>query len=85
MANRLLGASEVADELATDVQTVRRWIREGKLRAFKPGKKFRIRRADLDAFLLASEVRPKTPEEADPAGTNGGTNGGGGDHRVAAP
>ena len=85
MADRLLGASEVADELATDVQTVRRWIREGKLRAFKPGKKFRIRRADLEDFLLASEVRPKTPEETN-GGTNpAGTNGGGGDHRVAAP
>ncbi len=42
-----------------DVQTVRRWIQAGKLRAFKPGKEYRVREADLEEFLAAREVRPK--------------------------
>ncbi len=42
-----------------DVQTVRRWIQSGRLRAFKPGKEYRVREADLEEFLAAREVRPK--------------------------
>jgi excisionase family DNA binding protein len=51
----------IADELGVDVQTVRRWIQSGKLKAFKPGKEYRVREADLEEFLAAREVRPKTP------------------------
>ncbi len=49
----------IADELGVDVQTVRRWIQSGRLRAFKPGKEYRVREADLEEFLAAREVRPK--------------------------
>jgi excisionase family DNA binding protein len=49
----------IADELGVDVQTVRRWIHSGKLKAFKPGKEYRVREADLEEFLAAREVRPK--------------------------
>jgi excisionase family DNA binding protein len=49
----------IAEELGVDVQTVRRWIQSGKLRAFKPGKEYRIRETDLEEFLAAREVRPK--------------------------
>jgi excisionase family DNA binding protein len=49
----------IADELSVDVQTVRRWIQSGKLRAFKPGKEYRVRETDLEEFLAAREVRPK--------------------------
>jgi excisionase family DNA binding protein len=51
----------IAEELGVDVQTVRRWIQSGKLRAFKPGKEYRIKEADLEEFLAAREVRPKAP------------------------
>lgn len=56
----------IADELGVDVQTVRRWIQSGRLRAFKPGKEYRVREADLEEFLAAREVRPKaaaSPEQ----------------------
>jgi excisionase family DNA binding protein len=53
------GVQDIADELGVDVQTVRRWIQSGKLRAFKPGKEYRIQEADLEEFLRAREVRPK--------------------------
>ena len=54
----------IADELGVDVQTVRRWIQSGRLKAFKPGKEYRIREADLEEFLAAREVRPKAPRRS---------------------
>jgi excisionase family DNA binding protein len=56
----------IADELGVDVQTVRRWIQSGKLKAFKPGKEYRVREADLEEFLAAREVRPKAPAPLSP-------------------
>ena len=58
------GVHDIADELGVDVQTVRRWIHSGKLRAFKPGKEYRVREADLEEFLRAREVRPKAPRRS---------------------
>jgi excisionase family DNA binding protein len=58
----------IADELGVDVQTVRRWIQSGKLRAFKPGKEYRVREADLEEFLAAREVRPKVVAPPEVAG-----------------
>jgi excisionase family DNA binding protein len=54
----------IAEELGVDVQTVRRWIQSGRLRAFKPGKEYRVREADLEEFLAAREVRPKAPRRS---------------------
>ncbi len=50
---RLLTVTEVADFLQVDEQTVRRWIRDGRLAAHRFGGKagYRIERADLQAFL----------------------------------
>ena len=60
------GVQDIADELGVDVQTVRRWIQSGKLRAFKPGKEYRIQEADLEEFLRAREVRPKADHRSSP-------------------
>jgi excisionase family DNA binding protein len=54
----------IAEELGVDVQTVRRWIQSGRLRAFKPGKEYRVREGDLEEFLAAREVRPKGQAES---------------------
>lgn len=58
-AIKFRGVHDIADELGVDVQTVRRWIHSGRLRAFKPGKEYRIQESDLEEFLRAREVRPK--------------------------
>jgi excisionase family DNA binding protein len=55
----LLSPEQAGERLGVSVYTVRRWIKEGKLRAFRPGKEYRIREADLEEFLRAREVRPK--------------------------
>jgi excisionase family DNA binding protein len=54
-----LSPEEVGDRLGVSVYTVRRWVKTGQLRAFKPGKEYRIREADLEEFIQAREVRPK--------------------------
>jgi excisionase family DNA binding protein len=60
----LLSLQEAADHLGVSVYTVRRWIKEGKLRAFKPGKEYRIQESDFEEFLRVREVRPKAPRRS---------------------
>jgi excisionase family DNA binding protein len=47
-----LTPQEVSELLQVSVQTVRRWIKKGKLPAYKVGPRmWRIRQIDLDAWL----------------------------------
>jgi putative molybdopterin biosynthesis protein len=56
---RFFTVDEVAGSLQVSDQTVRRWVKSGKLAAFKPGKELRIRAADLEEFLESRRVRPE--------------------------
>ncbi|UNC92397.1 helix-turn-helix domain-containing protein [Candidatus Contubernalis alkalaceticus] len=42
---------EVSKKLKVDVRTVYRWIKEGKLKALKAGKGWRIPESELTHFL----------------------------------
>lgn len=44
-------AEELADCLKLNVMTIYRYIKGGKLRAYKIGKEFRIDKGEFDAFL----------------------------------
>lgn len=44
---------EVADMLKVHPYTVNRMIRTGRLKAFKLSRRYRIRKEDLDAFMLS--------------------------------
>ena len=46
----LYTADEAAERLNLHVKTIRRYIREGKLKAKRIGKEYRITQADLDDF-----------------------------------
>lgn len=46
-----LTPQEVSDLLRVSVYTVRRWIKEGDLPAYKVGRLWRIRKVDLDKWL----------------------------------
>jgi excisionase family DNA binding protein len=65
--DELLTVEQVASELQVIPPTVRTWIQSGALRASrpgdgkKPGRKYRVRRADLEAFVAASRAS-LTPE-----------------------
>jgi excisionase family DNA binding protein len=63
-ADELLSVEQVAAELQVIPPTVRTWIQSGALSASrpgngkKPGRKYRVRRADLEAFVAASQASP---------------------------
>jgi excisionase family DNA binding protein len=46
----LFSAEQVAERLGLHVRTVRLYVREGRLKATRIGKQYRIARADLEAF-----------------------------------
>jgi excisionase family DNA binding protein len=53
-----------AERLKLHPKTVLRMIREGRLRATRIGKSYRILRSDLEAFVgMAADVPPRAPAE----------------------
>jgi len=51
MSDKLLTPEQAADRLAVSPKTLRDWLRDGKLKGVKVGRLWRVREADLDAFL----------------------------------
>jgi excisionase family DNA binding protein len=53
-SNKYYTAEEVAEILKVTTESVRRWIRDGKLKSVKLGGKYiRVSQADLDEFVLS--------------------------------
>jgi excisionase family DNA binding protein len=59
MEDRHLSLSEVAGAMGVSERTVRRWIKSGKLRAYKPGRDYRIPESAIRTFMEESEIAPK--------------------------
>jgi putative molybdopterin biosynthesis protein len=53
---------EVSNLLRVSVYTVRRWIKEGNLPAYKVGRGWRIRESDLDEWLGQQRLVSMTSE-----------------------
>src|SRR5215471_3527840 len=53
MNGNLLSIEDVADRLGLHVRTVRTYVREGRLKAVRIGKQYRITHEDLEAFVGA--------------------------------
>jgi len=51
----LLTPEQVSEILQITPQTVRRYIREGKLKASKFGRVYRVRREELERFVMEQE------------------------------
>jgi excisionase family DNA binding protein len=51
MTKQLYSAEEVAEQLGLHVRTVRGYVRDGRLRAVRIGKQYRITREDVEAFV----------------------------------
>jgi excisionase family DNA binding protein len=69
MNERLLTVREVAERLRSSSETVRRWLRQGKLRGFRPGGTklgYRVPESELERFIAQGEYRP---EAAPPTST----------------
>ncbi|MBA2712323.1 MAG: helix-turn-helix domain-containing protein [Rubrobacteraceae bacterium] len=73
MEERYLSLSDAADALDISERTAYRWIKLGKLRAYKPGRDYRIPEAALKEAVEASEVHPKaeSPSSLEPSLFNG--------------
>lgn len=59
MEDRHFSLSEVAIGLRVSERTVRRWIKSGKLKAYKPGRDFRIPESAVKELVEKGEVSPK--------------------------
>ena len=51
MSTQWLKVEDIARELDLHVNTVRGWIRDGKLKATRVGRDYRIKREDYEKFL----------------------------------
>ena len=58
MSPHLYTVDQVAERLNLHAKTVRRYIREGRLKAKRIGKEYRVTRIDLDEFAGSSEPDP---------------------------
>jgi excisionase family DNA binding protein len=67
----LLTVREVAERLRSSPETVRRWLRLGKLRGFRPGGTklgYRVSEDELQRFMMRSQ---SGTDEPTPRETNG--------------
>jgi len=51
MENKFYTPQDIAETLKVAYMTVYRWIRAGKLKAYKIQKQYRIKKEDFDKFL----------------------------------
>ncbi len=62
---KLLSTAEVGERVGVDEQTVRLWIKKGKLEAFKVGRGWRIPQSALEEFLGNAPKAPAPPSPAE--------------------
>ena len=61
MTQELYSVEQIADLLGLHVRTVRHYVRDGKLKAIRIGKQYRIARQDLEAFTGQSAAALERP------------------------
>jgi excisionase family DNA binding protein len=65
MGNDLYSVEQVAERLGLHVRTVRNYVRDGRLKAVKIGKQYRIARADLEALIGETATAAPAPGRAE--------------------
>lgn len=63
MSPELLRVDEVAERLKLHVRTVRNFVRDGRLKAVRIGKQYRIAREDVEA-MTGTRLTPAAPDTA---------------------
>src|SRR5829696_7006296 len=61
-----LSLAEAAERMGISERTARRWIKSGKLRAYKPGRDYWIPESALTELVEESKVNPKAPASSQP-------------------
>lgn len=57
MKEEFYTAEELAEKLKVNIMTIYRYIKAGKIKAYKIGKEFRIDQKELGRFLDASKTK----------------------------
>ena len=61
-----MSTQEAARRLGITTRTLYRFVDEGALPAYKMGRVFRLKQADVDAFIESSRIEPGTLEHLYP-------------------
>jgi excisionase family DNA binding protein len=61
--SEFLSVKEAADEIGVKEDTIRSYIRQGRLKAIFVGNKYRIKREEWDKFLATLETTQKDTED----------------------
>jgi excisionase family DNA binding protein len=72
---RLLTVREVAERIRSSPETVRRWLRQGKLHGFRLGGTklgYRVPEGELERFLAESDQLHSPTQRADNGGSGSG-------------
>lgn len=56
MSTEWLTVEKISEELGLPEQTIRAWIRSKRLKAYRPGKQYLVKREDLTRFLEESKT-----------------------------
>ncbi len=71
MKTETLSLEEIAAALRLNVETPRRWVRSGKLKALKAGGQYRVLRPALEEFLqMPKDVGGRPPKKQKVSGTS---------------
>jgi len=54
---------EITTKLKVEASTIRRWIKQGKMKAYRFGGNYRIPKSDFDQFMENSMVSKKTEKK----------------------
>jgi len=57
LSSQWLSVEDIANDLNVKIDTVRSWIREKKLTAYRVGRDYRIKRVDYEKFLEERKTR----------------------------
>ncbi len=64
LSSQWLSVEDIANDLNVKNDTVRSWIREKKLTAYRVGRDYRIKRVDYEKFLEERKTRNDEDEES---------------------
>jgi len=56
---------DVAEHLNISLDTARAWLKDGKLPAYKVGKRYKFKLSEIDAWVMADRMAENTKETDD--------------------
>ena len=57
MKDKWVNLEDIADYLSVTEDTARTWVREGKLPAFKVGRRYKFKLSEVDTWVRAGKIK----------------------------